>query len=611
MKLRFDELEIEHFRSFSAKQVFKLAPAPGLWFLEGENLVEPQLGSNGSGKSSLWGALCWIIYGCTAKGLRNPDIKPWVGKGVPKGTLRVTIDGQPHTITRVAKTNGLTIDGKECGPGDAAKLIGLSFEAFVNTLYIAQGAPLFFDKTPAEKLQLLTEVLALDRWEERSSKAASKVRELEGLEREMRGELEGLEVALTNNEELITRARASMEEWEREKEARAREAKQKIKTLTAELQTAQKKLDEASLKCEGAWIRLREMREDVKTLRKNADSARRQYAEAEARFADLKRQKARAEASLAELGRAKTCPTCGQPIKQKDVSAHRKEIEGDLEGLEREIGKGISPKVKALYEGAVEALDNFEADLTRAERETDALQSQINVLQPNVQRLKAALAAAQDALNADGTSSNPYAEQLQNLRRQKSQLNEKIDDLREDLQKAAQRIERTKFWVKGFKDVALYLIEEVLVELEAVTSTILGEVGLVGWDVRYAMERETKSGTVKRGITVTMAPPGEGPSSVRWESWSGGEEQRLRIVGAVALSEVLLRHAGISSNLEIFDEPAKFISGAGVQDLCEYLKDRAKSQDKTIWLVDHLIEESSVFAGTVTVQKTKKGSVIS
>lgn len=610
MKLAFEALELEHFRSFSSRQTVNLSLVPGLYFLKGENTVEPQLGSNGAGKSSVFAALCWVLYGRTANGLRNPDIKPWVGKGVPKVSLRLWVDDNPRTITRAARTNGLSIDGEEVGPDEAAKLIGLSFEAFTNTLYLAQGAPLFFDRTPKEKLELFTEVLALERWEERSKRAGVKVRELEDLEREILGELGGLDIARKQNDQSIEHTKRLAEDWEEDKKAKAKSALTDIKKMEEELARSQAALDEATLKNEAAWLKLREMRADVNALRSTADSARRQFTTEEGRVAGVERELRKLTTELKELDKAKSCPTCGQPIVKKGLAKHKQELQEELEDLEGR--KGFDRNTKILYEGAIGALKNFEAELAKAEAETDIWQSKINIVQPNVLQLKTAIAQLGDARNRAQTEENPHLETLSNLRRQKSALAKQSEELEADIQKAQRQLERTKFWVKGFKDVALYLIEEVLVELEAVTNAILGEVGLVGWEVRYALERETKSGTVQRGITVTMLPPLEKgrPSSIRWESWSGGEEQRLRIVGAVALSEVLLRHAGVQSSLEVFDEPAKYVSGAGVNDLCEYLKERARSHEKVIFLVDHLARESSLFAGTVTVKKTLQGSRI-
>src|SRR6202035_4690082 len=97
---------------------------------------------------------------------------------------------------------------------------------------------------------------------------------------------------------------------------------------------------------------------------------------------------------------------------------------------------------------------------------------------------------------------------------------------------------------------------------------------------------------------------------VKWRSFSGGENQRLRLIGALALSEVLLNYVGITPTLEILDEPSKSLSRQGVKDLIDYLADRAQNLGKRILLVDHHAYESSKFASVTTVVKDKSGSYI-
>jgi ABC-type transport system involved in cytochrome bd biosynthesis fused ATPase/permease subunit len=79
-------------------------------------------------------------------------------------------------------------------------------------------------------------------------------------------------------------------------------------------------------------------------------------------------------------------------------------------------------------------------------------------------------------------------------------------------------------------------------------------------------------------------------------------------VGSLALAEVLLNHAGIRTNLEILDEPTRNLSVEGIQDLSEYLGNRAKQLDKDIFFVDHHAREGSNFDEVITIVKTKDGS---
>jgi len=149
----------------------------------------------------------------------------------------------------------------------------------------------------------------------------------------------------------------------------------------------------------------------------------------------------------------------------------------------------------------------------------------------------------------------------------------------------------------------------VLDELELVTSGMLEEVGLVGWEISYELEKETKSGTVQRNLHVKINSP-QSQGWVRWEAWSGGEQQRLRLVGALALADVLLSHAGVEPSLEVLDEPALYWSSEGVQELCAFLAERARETKRSIFYTEHNAVESSHFSSVLTVVKDKDGAYV-
>jgi ABC-type multidrug transport system ATPase subunit len=75
-----------------------------------------------------------------------------------------------------------------------------------------------------------------------------------------------------------------------------------------------------------------------------------------------------------------------------------------------------------------------------------------------------------------------------------------------------------------------------------------------------------------------------------------------------ALSEVLLSRAGLSPNIEIYDEPTKGLSPNGIADLLEHLRDRALELGRAVFVVDHHSFDRGLFDGTLMITKGKKGS---
>jgi len=204
---------------------------------------------------------------------------------------------------------------------------------------------------------------------------------------------------------------------------------------------------------------------------------------------------------------------------------------------------------------------------------------------------------------------NPFYAQIRALQARRRELEASEAAYKKDLSLALLKAEQYRFWKRGFKDLKLQVIQEVLGELELVTNALFEEVGLIGWTVKYDIERETKSGTVKRALNVAISSP-QSEGFVKWESWSGGEQQRLKLAGALALSDVLLAKVGVEPNIEILDEPATYWSAEGVQDLCAFLSERAKQLHRSIFYVEHQAAESAHFSHVLTVIKDKTGAYI-
>ena len=608
MKLSFNKLTIENFKCFIGKpQTLDLSLGePGLHFVCGENQTS-KTGSNGSGKSTVFDSFSWCLYGRTSSGLRNPDIKPWASKSPSRVELCVLIDDTTYTISRLTEPNRLTINDKLASQEEVEALIGLSPEVCFHTILLGQGQPLFLDLTPRDKMKVFQDVLQLARWEERAKAAQERVLTLEREEASSEGEITGLRASLAQIESLLKQNKAQAEEWEAERRNRLRTQDEELKGLQANLTKAENNLAQAKLNSDSAGTEGKALRQEVEKQRTVLANVHREYDRRETEIRVQKREQEKLQAELEILGKSDKCPTCGQLAKGTKLAKHKIEVEAALVrleiGLDPKLMKGLKTRVEVqerLLNNAIKYQEEFEA-------KEDEANTRIRRWETEVVQLQAQVKSVHDRKLEQTEQTNPYREQVQTLRKKHSETQTQITELEEQQQILARRIERTKFWVKGFKDVCLHIIEEVLIELEMVSNEMLADIGLGDWLISYDIERETQSGTTQRGLNVMVLGPNN-KKAVRWESWSGGEGQRLRIVGALALSEVLLGYAGVQPNLEILDEPTQHLSKEGTQDLCTLLADRAERLGRHIFYVDHQSIASSHFASIITVVKTMEGA---
>jgi DNA repair exonuclease SbcCD ATPase subunit len=608
MKLEFNKLDLSNFRSFVGRHVFHFND-PGLHFMRGRNEAAPRLTANDVGKSTTFDALSWVLYGRTARGLQNTDVKPWDGKKSPSGVVHVAVDGKPHTIERGTDPNYTRVDGTDCTQDRINELLQLNYEIFSQTILLGQGKPLFFDLTPMKKMELFSEVLNLERWDNRAKSASEKVRGKEKTHAELTAELNSTTQTLDATIATFDTVKEKSNSWSSDQQKKLKSLRTELAGTADNLKNVTKIKDDAELAYESASVELRAVNND-----KLAEEFRRismDYTEAVADETQIVNDRKRTENELRTLGDVDKCPTCGQSLRGTGLDKHKRKLRDALDGLDGQIkaqGKVVDKRLVQL-EKTKKRVDTAATTRKELQSKADAAESTVRIANVDHANYDAKCRSLSKQIADEENAENPYHDQVQQLRRRKGELTEREKELNTQLGKLETEINNTKYWVRGFKDIRLFVIEEVLHELELATNAMLPDVGLEGWDVRYDIEKETKSGTTQRGLNVTILSP-RNDKPVKWEVWGGSVGERLRIVSALALSEVLLNYAGVNPDLEILDEPVHFSAMQGVRDLCEFLAGRADTLQKKVFFIDHRSIESTHFSTVTTIVKDRKGSYI-
>lgn len=608
MYIKFHSIRLLRFRSFLNETILHFdSIGPGLYFLRGRNEFEPKLGSNGSGKSSILDALLWCLYGKTVQGLKNLDIAPWTGKGKTEVELTVFIDKQQHTIKRTANPNLLTIDNREVGQDSIFKLIPIPLDVVPYTIILGQRQLLFFDLLASEKLKVFASSLNLERWDARAAHASEVVRNLETEIAVRETELVSFEQRLESVKIDFLKQKERADHWDAERADFLTNKEKEKHSLEKKLAPLLSARDNADLTLDRAETELRAL--NLNTLTQELFAANLKFEKAkQEELTTGRRQQELAE--MLEQADKQVCPTCSQPLKGKHLHELRSAFERQIEELD--IAK-VNSKVAA-YQAERDKLQISVANNEKAARQfqQDADNSRDALLQTNkaIAGVQAEISVIDNLYQEYANQDNPYREQLTVLRRRKATTEQEIDKAKEALAAKKEYCESVRFWIKGFKDIKLYTLEEILQELEITTNAMLEQFGLINWKIEYDVERETKSKTIARGLNISVFSPNNS-KPVKWECWSGGEGQRLRLIGTLALGSVLLNHLGVATNLSVFDEPTESLSQEGIVDLVDLLAQRAADAKMACWLIDHHTVESSRFKDVITVVKDNKGSRIS
>lgn len=593
--MRFIQLiaiELENFRSFRQPTMIELSPGSGLKFLGGANKIEPKLGANGAGKSTIWDALSFCVTGSSVRGVRASDLASW-GGGKPRVMTAWDIDGEVITIERHGSPDRILLEDQVVDQATIDRTLGLSRSRFLQSVIFGQAVPLFIDLSGPERGALLDEVLDLGVWlkaaEVASKKHAEHEKTIFGIDMQLarlKGKEEGFE-PLEQIDHLIA-------QWEEQQTARIENTLADVEKAEAE----QAKAIAAHTKARKAMVKA----VDVSALSAQIDAQRTAKTERERKGAQAGLRIDQLAERITFYTMTNTCPECEQPITESHSKLHLTKLSKEKTDLEKTI-RGLEAQIKSC-----------DTELTRIQTEIDTKRkaSQITVMaeattRTDTEHAQRAVDRAMRVAEQISEAENPHIRRRDALIAEKETVAAEIKELGTQKRQAQGQVLRTDFWKAAFKRVRLFMVKRVLAQLEVETASAAIALGLINWKITFSTELETKSGSVKPGIHIMVKSP---IASAPWEVWSGGEGQRVRLAVALGLSSLIQRLAGVFVGFEVFDEPSAWLSQEGIEDLLMHLQHRAQVTGKSIWLSDHRSLNSASFAETWEVAKTREGSAV-
>lgn len=597
MKLR--KITLHNFRSFKKEQQLDISDyRPGLYYVTGENKVEPSLGANASGKSSLFEALTWGLFGKISTNLKAGNVGTW---GIGKSTSFVVLDFEEGKIDRQWNPNKLQLNGHVVEQSALEKSINLNFDSFLYSVFISQFSAKFFDLAPADKMSVFSSIMedVVEVWSSRSDLTKKLVNEtqlqLTTLEREI-SHVAGSSEALRD----VNYTKQIKEfELQREKDIEALEViKSDCLKEISDLLIEQKKMNSACLKTKTTHSLIvsekLELEKQIKDLAYD-------IATLQAHIVAVKKENDKLSSTI---GLPK-CPMCLQPVEPKILEGTIKENKTRLDRFLKE---------QSSADIAISAVETQHIKVAKAETacadDIRDYENRLKTIPKEITNKEEVVTRCEDRLEQKSKEANPYLsmekenkKKIKVLERYKNYLQTEINLLKEDY-------EIYSFWVKGFKDIRLIAIEDALKGFEVNINNELQKLGMPDWVVELGIEAETKSGTLKRGFTITVKSPYHS-EPVPFESFSGGEGQRLRLAGTLGLIDFIHSTRGSDWDIEIYDEPSQFLSEEGIKDLVETLYYRAETLQKRIFFIDQRnMKTFGEFKGIIRVVKEKEGSLI-
>lgn len=585
--------------------------AAGLYQLTGNNLDNPKLGRNGVGKSSLLDAILWCDYGKTSRGLRANEI---ITRGICSGPCSVVVEhvvrDQRLVIKRTQNPNSLTLNGEITDQIALTKALGRNYESFCYSGIIPQGKDMFFDLSPANKLSLFSEIMELDYWLELSNKALLEQKKLEIDLAEHQEQINLLLGSIHTTEQIIRDLKAKSSEWQ---SLQAEE----INLWLSRKEGPSKEMEFRKADIARVEVCIPDLKKGVEAKAAALKVLEEKLKEADGSIKELDRELVVAHQNIKGCDRAieqlkqigAVCPVCAQDVDPDHMGKHISKLRGKLRRYLVDQEELLELLAFAGHEHSRlrEKADHINNEMNEDLRQINKLEhhkklclNEIDHSEREIKNMDAQINKIKNQPNSFETMLRVKQSQLIADRGEYNKLEVSIGSLNE-------QVAAVTYWVMGFKRLRLLIIEETLQALELEVNNNLAHLGLAEWCIKFDIERENKSGGVTKGFNVMIYDP-KYDYPIKWESFSAGETQLLKLAGSLGLANLICERAGLVNMIEFFDEASNHLSTEPINALCEVLNERAINSGRQIWVIDHSAIDYGGFAGTLTVVKDANGS---
>jgi DNA repair exonuclease SbcCD ATPase subunit len=616
MNIEITGLTLTAFRSINRPIIVEFNEIPnGLVFVSGNNLVEPELESNGAGKSTIMEGICWVLFAKTSMNLRAGVIHNWVSKRNTKGTIIVKRDNVVHTIERGWDPNYLKLDKEIVSQERLEQFLDIDFYSFLYSVFISQRGSKFFDLESSMKLKVFTSILksSLDKWIRASDRASELTKKYSVSMIKLREEIARVSGAISSID--IEALREKYDVFEDRRKSDIRIIKSRIKEKRLKVDTLEIKTNDTSGKTKIISDRLESTKSTFKVLKEERDAIERQINVLSEEIAVNKSKMSdiRVEIStMKDLKGKSICPTCGGIISVGRLNGHLTHMSNMLEGKVEERMAAMAVK-KSLHDD----LDKRDVDLEAIVTNIDILTNKHNEFlsdgKNNLRELSSIeleISTLEGDLDTRSDLPNPFEELIEEEIKKERNFRKQRREFKKELEEVGSSCSVTELWKKGFKEIRLVILDESLKELEIQINNNLPLLGLQDWRIELNIESETKRGTIVRELSVLVISP-SGGGKVPLEVWSGGEGQRLILAGTLGLMDFISNKKGTEWNIEWLDEPSQFLSPSGIESLLDILYIRAKKLDKTIFFADQRhLETEGKFSAIMNVVKSGRGTKV-
>lgn len=594
----------------------------GLLLIQGQNDDDSSASSNGAGKSSLVDALCWCLYGTTARDVSGDEVINDQAKKDTAVSITLADGATRYRIARFRKhyqhKNQLLVWEQVAGHPDidlskasdkdtqavVNRIMGCSLAVFVGAIVAAQ------EKTPDlpgmtdKHLKLLIEEAAgVDVLSAAYTEARQRATRLEAEQISCEREVAALTRRQSQLQEELQQASTAHDTFDAARKDRARAELSRLKPLEQRRETALAQLalsDEAGLLAQQATL-------DAELASHKAQQAQLQvHLQAERKANDHvtrcrvtlehgKTTLAQAEQAVTALASTvgQPCGECGKIYCEQDLDTARHLRMLDCQQAKQALLTAATACKIAIQQHAslLAVLNDFKTGMTdvssTSRQLTDVRQSLTRLLE--TKHLLATLDKEMDAVKADARAklqeANPWAKVVEAKQTDFSRIAVELKTLQTTADNLAAQHALASDAVKVFgpAGVRAHILDTVTPLLNARTSEYLGALADGHLHAVWSTLARTAKGEVKEKFNIEVTHDKGGKS---FKALSGGEKRKVRLATAMALQDLVATRASKPINLFVGDEIDHALDEPGLERLMTVLERKAKERG-TVLIVSH------------------------
>lgn len=591
----------------------------GVTLIEGRNLTDPSLTSNGTAKSSILGSIFYAIYGrFPAKdGVKSDDIiNRKVGKKA-KVVLEFEKNGKDYKIERSRKPNHVYFF---CGEDDLTtnsasntdklikNTIGISEQLFLNAvLFDSINSKRFAIMNDKERKEMFTEVLSLDLYSKALELAKEDLKALEGeIDRIKMTDLPAVE------------HRIGFYNQQQQQQQESRQALvEKVEGAKAVVDTRKQEL--ATLLSSGVQDRIAQLEKELQDSMytphiQNSQAEYQAYSQKEKEVSILNEQLARVKSDVQNLLNKKEqyeqsnlCPECGSEM---DKEHRDSEVAKILEKCSEYL-----PKAQELQRQIAEHQEQLPAlwqAYTDAQKVQEEAQREVNNKAQKVQRINTELSMerskqsqAEYNIQLAENTYNTLKEQLKTPITDYDTLLQdeqaSLEDMRSTLLAKVDEQAHLKNAVLAYSDkgVKSHLIDQAVPFLNEKINHYLGT--LTGSTITAIISTQKELTTGDKSDKIDLVVDNKAGAG-SYGALSAGEKRRVDIAISLALQDLVMGKSDLQINTLYYDEVFENLDEVGCENTIELLKDRTDLAS-SIYVITHNEKLKSLFNNVITVIK--------